>query len=158
MPIYALISVGAEAASELKRLEIALSRAFGFLEKVSETLTSPIQSNFSVLIINTWEDFKLLHFLDYSEFHCVPIRTPKHFTSGKESLFRANLLPAEPRKVSFYTVHYWLDRLFIWLTHRRDLRVELLAGYKLHIRSTKLADFAGFSQSPHIAKRANFLF
>jgi len=158
MPIYALISVGAEAASELKRLEIALSLASGFLEKVSETLTSPIQSNFSVLIINTWEDFKLCISSIIQNFTVSQFAHQSILLVEKSHYFEQICSLLNHEKCPLDIVHDLAGLSFIWLTHRRDLRVELLAGYKLHIRSTKLADFAGFSQSPHIAKRANFLF
>lgn len=158
MPICALIPVEAEAVTALKRLEIAVKLAADFLIKTNETLNSAIQSSFSVIITNTWADFKT---------HVSTIiQTFIRSTFGKESTqivekwhyfeHICSLLNHENCPLDIVDDIAGIS--FIWITHRRDLRVELLAGYRVHIGPNQLEALAGLSQSTQIARRANFPF
>jgi hypothetical protein len=138
IPRCAFIPIGDDAIIELKILEIAMNMASEFLVKVIESLISTLEIAFAGQIASIWNDFTtyiprlIVNFASSKTAQqSLQIIENSHYFEQICLLINQENCPID-----------WMLSLagisFIWLTHRKDLRVELLAGYKLHTKANNL--------------------
>ena len=138
IPMSALISIGNDTTIELKRLEIAMNLASNFLVKATESLICTEEVASAGQIASTWNDFKTYIPRLIETFASSKIAQQSLQIMENSHYFEQICLLINQENCPIDWLHSLAGISFIWLTHRKDLRVELLAGYKLHTKANSI--------------------